>query len=97
MTDATIRLTTAQAIIRYLDAQFIEIDVICSDQHEHKQRIETRVADISELQLPTLDNVAERDYHQWVTERIVIDTAGRTLEQSKRDLMDALGLSLSKA
>jgi 3D-(3,5/4)-trihydroxycyclohexane-1,2-dione acylhydrolase (decyclizing) len=26
MTDATIRLTTAQAIIRYLDAQFIEID-----------------------------------------------------------------------
>jgi predicted kinase len=78
-------------------AQFIEIEVICSDQHEHKQRIETRVGDISELQLPTWDNVAEREYHQWVTERIVIDTAGRTLEQSKRDLMDALGLSLSKA
>ena len=26
MTEATIRLTTAQAIIRYLDNQFIEID-----------------------------------------------------------------------
>ena len=77
-------------------AQFIEIEVICSDLHEHKQRIETRVSDIPDLQLPTWESVYEREYYQWMTERVVVDTAGRTLEQSKHDLMNALGLSVPK-
>ncbi|NOU49067.1 AAA family ATPase [Pseudoalteromonas sp. JBTF-M23] len=74
-------------------AQFIEIEIICSDLKEHKQRIETRVSDIPELQLPTWKSVIEREYHQWTTERVVVDTAGRTLEQSKHVLMNAIGLS----
>lgn len=78
-------------------ARFIEVEVICSDPYEHKQRIETRNSDIPELKLPTWESVVEREYHQWMTDRVVIDTAGRTLEQSKRELMDALGLSVSKA
>ena len=75
------------------NSQFIEIEIICSDQLEHMQRIEARVSDIPELQLPTWDSVVAREYHQWITERVVIDTAGRTLEQSKHDLSDTLGLS----
>lgn len=76
--------------------QFIEIEIICSDLHEHKQRVETRSSDIPELQLPTWSSIEEREYHQWMTERIVVDTAGRTLEQSKHDLINALGLSTLK-
>ncbi|MEZ9473465.1 AAA family ATPase [Vibrio lentus] len=75
-------------------SQFIEIEIICSDLLEHKQRIETRVSDIQELKLPTWESVVEREYHQWMTERVVIDTAGRSLEQSRYDLMDALGFSV---
>ena len=33
-------------------AQFIEIEVVCSDLLEHKQRIEARISDIQELKLP---------------------------------------------
>lgn len=74
-------------------AQFIEIEVICSDQDEHKQRVDTRISDIPALQLPTWQSVIGREYHQWDTEIIVLDTAGRTLAQSKSDLLDAIGLS----
>ncbi len=75
------------------NVQFTEIEVICSDQLEHKRRIETRTSDIPELKLPTWDSVVAREYHQWNTERVVIDTASKTLEQSKRDLSDKLDLS----
>jgi len=75
-------------------AKFIEIEVICSDLSEHKHRIETRVSDIKALQLPTWESVLEREYHQWLTERVVIDTARRSEDQSKQDLLSALGLSV---
>jgi predicted kinase len=74
------------------NAQFIEIEVICSDLNEHKRRIQTRVSDIPQLQLPTWDSVVNREYHQWLTQIIVIDTAGKTLAQSKNALMDVLGI-----
>ena len=79
------------------NARFIEIEIICSDIREHKQRIDTRVSDIPALQLPTWDSVVTRQYQHWLTERVVVGTAGRTIEQSKADLMAALGLSVSKA
>lgn len=75
-------------------SQFIEIEITCSDLLEHKQRIETRVSDIQELKLPTWESVVERDYDQWMTKRVVIDTAGRSLDQSRYDLINALGFSV---
>ncbi|KAB0481451.1 AAA family ATPase [Vibrio chagasii] len=75
-------------------SQFIEIEITCSDLLEHKQRIETRASDIQELKLPTWESVVERDYDQWMTKRVVIDTAGRSLDQSRYDLINALGFSV---
>ncbi len=31
----------------------VQIEVVCSDEHEHRQRIESRIPDISGLVLPT--------------------------------------------
>jgi hypothetical protein len=64
--------------------------VICSDAAEHRRRVETRIADIVGHTPPTWREVEEREYQPWPGERIVIDTAGRSLEQSLAELNAAL-------
>jgi len=60
----------------------IEIEVTCSDVMEHRRRVETRIADIPGLRPPTWEEVVSREYHPWDREHLVIDTAGRTVEQN---------------
>ena len=55
-------------------SRIVEVEIICSDQVEHKRRVETRVCDIGGLPL-TWKQVIERDYEAWNEPRIVIDTA----------------------
>jgi predicted kinase len=61
---------------------FINIEILCSDKEEHRKRIETRSSEIEGLHLPTWEDVENREYHCWKTERIVIDTAKKTTEES---------------
>jgi predicted kinase len=72
---------------------FREIEVVCTDRDEHKRRIETRQPSVQGLTLPIWDAVQRREYHPWTGDRIIIDTAGETPEQSIQKLCDALGLS----
>ncbi|HEY1787706.1 MAG TPA: AAA family ATPase [Verrucomicrobiae bacterium] len=60
------------------NADFVNIEVICSDKSEHKKRAEARTADIKGHKLPTWEDIENRDYHKWHQERTAIDTAGRT-------------------
>jgi predicted kinase len=59
----------------------IEIEVTCSDTKEHQHRVETRISDIARSRSLTWQDVVSRDYRPWNREHIVIDTAGRTVEQ----------------
>lgn len=54
---------------------FTEIELICSDKTEHRRRVETRPGDIAGWQLPTWEEVVNRNYEPWTRERVVIDTA----------------------
>ena len=69
---------------------FVEIEIICSDQEEHRNRIESRQSDISGLQLPTWNKILTREYEQWNTKRIVLDTAGQSIDESISHLFDAV-------
>ena len=54
----------------------LDVEVVCSDQTEHRRRVESRAADIPGHQLPTWQDVVERDYYPWDTEpRLIVDTA----------------------
>jgi len=55
-------------------AFFVNIEVVCSNIEEHRRRVETRSSEINNLQLPTWQNVIDREYHEWDMDRIVIDT-----------------------
>jgi predicted kinase len=69
--------------------QLVEIEVICSDVAEHRRRVESRVADIADLVLPSWQQVLDRDYEPW-EDAIVIDTCGQTPRQSATALKDKL-------
>lgn len=77
-------------VAKQADSAFTEIEVICSDKHEHRQRVETRKTDIPNLLLPSWESVISREYQRWHSAHIVIDAAGKTPEQSKIELMQLL-------
>jgi hypothetical protein len=65
------------------------VEVVCSDEAEHKRRVESRAADIPGHRVPTWSEVIERDYHPWDRERIVIDTARLDVQQSVQAILAA--------
>jgi predicted kinase len=70
----------------------VEIEVVCSDQAEHRHRVETRVAPVP----VTWHEVVERDYEPWIGDHIRIDTAGQNIEQSLAALRQALPAELRR-
>ena len=64
-----------------LAVELVEIEVVCSDKHQHRRRVESRSTDIPGLVLPTWQQVLDRHYEPWTTAHVV-DTAGRTLEDT---------------
>lgn len=71
-------------------AHYVNIEVTCSDAHEHRLRVETRTSTVSGLRLPTWSEVENREYHEWTVERIVIDTAHRPAMECADDLLSTL-------
>ena len=59
----------------------IEIEVICSDEGEHRRRIENREADIAGQPVLSWKDVVSRAYEPWQTGRLVIDTAGKNVAE----------------
>ncbi len=68
----------------------IEVEVVCSDAIEHRKRIESRTAEISGLNLPTWQDVLDREYHPWGRDHFVIDTAGKSVMQCVDELLASL-------
>jgi predicted kinase len=67
-----------------------EVEVQCSDDREHRRRVEARLERPSERGGPTWDAVVSRDYRSWDRRHIVIDTAGQRVEESVAALQAAL-------
>jgi predicted kinase len=71
---------------------YVNIEIICSDVQQHRDRVESRIADVVSLKLPTWSEVASREYDPWTTERLVIDTAGRLPAESEAELLSILAV-----
>ena len=72
------------------NAKCVNVEVICSDELEHRRRVESRVSSVTGLKLPTWDEVKNREYHQWTKNRIVIDTAGKSETECQGELLSKL-------
>ena len=71
----------------------VEVEIECSDAAEHRRRVEERFGDLPGLPALTWQDVVDRDYQPWRREHLVIDTAGRTVEQCVALLRAALDAS----
>ena len=56
-------------------AALVEVEVICSDETEHRRRAETRTSDVKGLAKPTWPAIKDRKYEPWVREHLVVDSA----------------------
>lgn len=59
----------------------VEIEVTCSDQRRHRQRVESRVSDVPGVVPPTWQQVVDLSYEPWTTARVV-GTSGCTLDET---------------
>jgi predicted kinase len=75
----------------------LEVEIVCSDPHEHRRRVETRTADIPGHRLPTWQEIVARDYREWDTHPVVIDTARLTVEQAVRSIVTTAREHLASA
>jgi len=67
-------------------ADVLEVEVVCSDEVEHRRRVGTRVSDIPSLTPPIWQEVLDRDYRPWTRQRLVVDTAGREVEECVEEI-----------
>jgi len=59
----------------------LEVEITCSSTEEHRRRVETRIADVDGLRLPSWQQVLDRDYRPWENADIVIDTAEEDVQR----------------
>ena len=67
-------------------AQYINIEVVCSDSAEHRKRVEARRFAIPGLKLPSWEDVTRRQFDGWTVDRVVVDTFNRTEQECLNDL-----------
>jgi predicted kinase len=60
-------------------ARVVEVETVCSDEEEHRRRVEARANEVPGLILPSWQAVIDRDYHAWDRGHMTIDTAKRSV------------------
>ena len=77
------------------DCKYINIEIICSNKEEHKNRIENRKTEIKNLRLPTWEEIMERKYELWDEEHIIVDTANKTIKECAEELMEKIKFEMN--
>ena len=68
-------------------ARAVDVEFVCSDTDAHRRRIEERRAAEPEAGWPAWQDVIDRDYRPWDTDRIVIDTGALSPERAVETLL----------
>ncbi|WP_202904957.1 ATP-binding protein [Neptunomonas antarctica] len=71
-------------------SEYVNIEVICYDVSEHRRRVETRAPEVPGLKSTSWKCVVDREYHPWRSDRIVVDTARSSIDDSIQSLFVAL-------
>ena len=74
--------TAWRSVAQRASVPLVEVELICSDPIEHRQRVERRRAGVAGSNPPTWSDVLAMDYEPWAGDRVVIDTAGRSAAET---------------
>ena len=72
--------------------RYINIEVVCSDKIEHQRRLKERVNEIENLKVLSWEDVVRREYHSWTEDRIIIDTAHKSIMSCVEELVNKIEL-----
>lgn len=62
-------------------AHLLNVEVICSDKALHRKRVETRISDIEDLVVPDWQEVTNRAFEPWGSDRLIVDTARNSIDE----------------
>jgi len=79
-----------QSVAERAGVEALDVEIVCSDAAEHRRRVDARVADITGHRVLTWQEVVDRDYRAWDRDRLVIDTARLTVDESVRRILRAI-------
>lgn len=79
-----------QAVAESAGARLLEVELVCSDRTQHRDRATTRTADIPDLVQPTWQQIVDRDYEPWDRPHVVLDTADTPVAEAVEQLRAAL-------
>ena len=79
-----------QTVAGQAGAEFVNIEIVCTDKDIHRERIESRASDIDGMSLPGWRDVEQREYEVWTIDRVVIDTSRRSQDECFNELMTLL-------
>jgi len=65
-------------------AAIIEVEVICSDEVEHRRRVATRTSDVEGLLKPTWSEIMDREYEPWSRPHLPVDSARISVEDAAK-------------
>jgi predicted kinase len=71
-------------------AAILEVEMVCSDESEHRRRVETRSSDVEGQLKPTWAAVMERDYEPWSRRHLVVDSARTSADTAARLIRSAI-------
>lgn len=71
-----------KAVATAAGVELLNIQVVCSDQQEHKRRVESRTGDIAGLVPPIWQSVLAHEYERWDELPLTVDTALVTADQA---------------
>lgn len=77
-------------VARRVGATLLEIEIIRSDEVDHKRWATARSSDIEGMIAPAWRDISERSYEPWASPRVIIDTSGRQPDQSVGDAIAAI-------
>lgn len=73
-------------VARECSAALAFVEVTCSDADEHRRRVESRTPEMPGHDVPTWDQVQQRDWQPFNHDRLVIDNAGDSAAGVRRVL-----------
>lgn len=71
-------------------AHLVEVEVFCSDETEHRRRVENRTSDVEGLVKPTWAEVVGRAYEPWSRMPVRIDSSTTPVDRAVRRIAVAI-------
>ena len=75
---------------RTCSARILNVEVVCTDEAEHRRRVETRGSDIDALVPPSWEQVRQRDYEPWAEPPLRLDSASLSIDHAVDAILQEL-------